>query len=150
MSTHSYSRCWLHLIWETLRREPMLNKRAAAKASVNLSEYSLQKGIYMKINYFNADHTHALIDLPTNTTIEQVVQLLKGSSSHWINQNRLVKGRFAWGRGYGAFSVSQSDIDRVANYIANQESHHAKRSFTSEYEIFVRRYGLQWRDEENR
>ena len=87
MSTHSYSRCWLHMIWETLRREPMLDKRAAAQASANLSKYSLEKGIYMKINYFNAEHTHALIDLPTNFTIEQVIQLFKGSSSHWINQN---------------------------------------------------------------
>jgi putative transposase len=150
MSTHSYSRCWLHLIWETLRREPMLDKRAAAMASVNLSKYSLEKGIYMKINYFNADHTHTLIDLPTNLTIEQVIQLLKGSSSHWINQNRLVKGRFAWGRGYGAFSVSNSSVDRVAKYIANQESHHRKRSFENEYQLFVKRYGLQWRDDENR
>jgi putative transposase len=150
MSTHSYSRCWLHLIWETLRREPMLDKRAAVRASINLSEYSNEKGIYMKINYFNADHTHALIDLPTNLTIEQVIQLLKGSSSHWINQNRLVKGRFAWGRGYGAFSVSHSDVSRVANYIARQEDHHRKKSFTEEYELFVKRYDLEWRDEENR
>ena len=81
MSTHSYSRCWLHLIWETLRREPMLDKRAAARASINLSEYSYQKGIYIKINYFNSDHTPALIDLPTNLTIEQVIHLLKGGSS---------------------------------------------------------------------
>ena len=50
----------------------------------------------MKINYFNADHTHALIDLPTNKTIEEVIHLFKGSSSHWINENRLIKGRFAW------------------------------------------------------
>ena len=150
MSTHSFSRCWLHLIWETLGREPMLDKRAAAKVSVNLSEYSTEKGIYMRINYFNAEHTHALIDLPTNLTIEQVIQLLKGSSSHWINENRLVKGRFAWGRGYGAFSVSHSDIDRVSNYIANQGEHHRKRTFQDEYELFVKRYGLEWRDEENR
>ena len=150
MSTHSYSRCWLHLIWETLRREPMLDKRAAARASRNLSEYSKEKGIYMKINFFNTDHTHALIDLPTNLTIEQVIQLLKGSFSHWINQKRLISGKFAWGRGYGAFSVSQSDISRVANYIAGQEEHHRKRSFAEEYEIFVKRYGLEWRDEENR
>ena len=150
MSTHSYSRCWLHLIWETLRREPMLDKRAAARASHNLSEYSQEKGIYMKINFFNTDHTHALIDLPTNLTIEQVIQLLKGSSSYWINQKQLVRGKFAWGRGYGAFSVSQSDVSRVANYIAGQEEHHRKRSFAEEYEIFVKRYGLEWRDEENR
>ena len=150
MSTHSYSRCWLHLIWETLRREPMLDKRAAARASVNLSEYALEKGIYMKINYFNADHTHTLIDLPTNLSIEQAIQLLKGSSSHWINQTRLVKGKFAWGRGYGAFSVSHSDVGRVCKYIANQHDHHRKRTFEDEYQLFVKRYGLEWRDEENR
>ena len=150
MSTHSYSRCWLHLIWETLRREPMLDKRAAARASANLSEYSHGKGIYMKINYFNSEHTHALIDLPTNLTIEQVAQLFKGSSSHWINQNNLVKGRFAWGRGYGAFSVSHSDVDRVASYIARQEEHHRRRNFATEFEVFVEKYGLAWRDEENR
>jgi hypothetical protein len=74
----------------------MLDKRAAAKASINLNEYSLEKGIYMKINYFNADHTHALVDLPTNLTIEELVKLLKGSSSHWINEQKLLKGRFAW------------------------------------------------------
>jgi putative transposase len=128
----------------------MLDKRAAARASLNLSEYSQEKGIYMKINFFNTDHTHALIDLPTNLTIEQVIQLLKGSSSYWINQKHLVKGKFAWGRGYGAFSVSQSDVSKVANYIARQEEHHRKRSFAEEYEIFVKRYGLEWRDEENR
>jgi REP element-mobilizing transposase RayT len=128
----------------------MLDKRAAARASKNLSEYSHQKGIYMKINYFNADHTHALVDLPTNLTIEQLIQLLKGSSSHWINHNHLIKGKFAWGRGYGAFSVSHSDVSRVSNYIARQEEHHRKRTFAQEYEIFVKRYGLEWRDEENR
>jgi len=128
----------------------MLDKRAASRASTNLTEYSREKGIYMKINYFNTDHAHALIDLPTNLTIEQVVQLLKGSSSHWVNQNHLVKGRFAWGRGYGAFSVSQSEVSNVANYIAKQEDHHRKRSFGEEFEIFVKRYGLEWRDETNR
>ena len=49
MSTHSYTRCWLHLIWETLCREP-LDKRAAARGSINLSEYSYEKGMYMKIS----------------------------------------------------------------------------------------------------
>ncbi len=150
MSTHSFSRCWLHLVWETLRREPVLDQHAATKASVNLLDYARQKGIYMRINYFNADHTHALIDLPTNLTIEQAIQLLKGSSSHWINQNRLVSGRFAWGRGYGAFSVSHSDIERVSNYIAQQADHHRKRTFEEEYQLFVKRYGLSWRDERNR
>ena len=150
MSTHSYSRLWTHLIWETLSREPMLEKRAAAKTSKFLNRYALEKGIYMKINYVNADHTHALIDLPTSICIEDVIKLFKGSSSHWINQNRIVKGKFFWGRGYGAFSVSHSDLDRVARYIANQEEHHRKHTFAEEYALFVKRYGLEWRDEGNR
>ena len=147
MSIHPYSRCWLHLIWSTLNREPMLTKPAAAKASGFLTDYSLEKGIYMRINYFNPEHVHALIDLPTGKCVEEVVQLFKGSSSHWINKNRLLRGKFAWGRGYGAFSVSHSDVDRVAAYIANQEQHHRRMSFNDEYQLFVKRYGLEWRED---
>jgi REP element-mobilizing transposase RayT len=128
----------------------MLTKPAAAKASRYLSGYALEKNIYLKINYFNAEHVHALIDLPTNKTIEEVVQLLKGSSSHWINENKLLRGKFSWGHGYGAFSVSHSHIDRVAKYIANQENHHRKRSFSDEFELFVKKYGLEWRPDSNR
>ena len=146
MSLHSYSRCWLHLIWTTLNREPMLVKPAAVKASNFLSEYAREKNIYMTINFFNADHVHTLIDLPTNKTIEEVVQLFKGSSSHWINKNKLLRGRFSWGRGYGAFSVSHSHIERVAAYIAGQEEHHRKKTFAEEFETFVEKYDLEWRD----
>jgi putative transposase len=149
MSRHSYSRCWLHLIWSTLDREPMLTNPAAVKASHFLTEYVAEKNIYVKINYFNAEHVHALIDLPTSKSIEEVV-LFKGSSSHWINQNRLLRGKFSWGRGYGAFSVSNSHVDRVAAYIAGQAEHHRKKTFAEEFEEFVNRYGLKWVDERNR
>src|SRR5260370_41214093 len=147
MSRHSYSRCWLHLIWTTLDREPMLVRPAAAKVPRFLNGYAVEKSIYMKINYRNPEHAHALIDLPTSKSIEEVVKLLKGSSSHWINENRLLRGRFAWGRGYGAFSVSHSHVDQVAAYIANQHEHHRKKTFAREFEIFVEKYGLEWRED---
>jgi REP-associated tyrosine transposase len=150
VSRHSYSRCWLHLIWTTLNREPMLTKPAAVKASQFLTGYALEKGVYMKINYFNQDHVHTLIDLPTSKSIEEIVQLFKGSSSHWINENRLLRGRFSWGRGYGAFSVSHSHAEQVAAYIANQEEHHRKKTFNDEFETFVKKYGLEWREEGSR
>ena len=149
MSTHSYARLWTHMIWETLSREPLLHKEAAVKASAFLTKYSLEKGIYMKINYFNAEHTHALIDLPTRYSIEDVIKLFKGGSSYWINRSQIIKERFAWGGGYGAFSVSHSDVGRVARYIAKQEEHHQKRTYSEEYEMFVRRYGLEWRSDRN-
>ena len=145
MSLHSYSRVWLHLVWATLERRPLLTKPAAAKLSTYLQDYAREKGIYMKINFVNADHVHALIDLPTNLSIEEVLQLLKGGSSHWVNESNLAAGKFGWGRGYGVFSVSESAVAEVATYIANQEEHHRKRNFTDELKLFVERYGLEWR-----
>ena len=83
MSVHSYTRCWIHLIWGTLNRERVLNKKAAAELRQYLHDYSAEQRIYMKINVVNPDHVHVLIDLPTGLSIEKVVQLSKGSSSHW-------------------------------------------------------------------
>ena len=150
MSVHSYSLCWIHLIWATLTRERVLNKKAAAALSRHLVEYAGEQKMYMKINFVNPDHVHALIDLPTGSSIEKVVQLLKGSSSHWANSNEVVTGKFAWGRGYGAFSVSHSNVDVVARYIADQEEHHRQRTFADELREFVDRHGLRWHHERSR
>jgi putative transposase len=151
MSLHSYSRCWLHLIWGTLNREKILPNEAAARVSRYLTEYTEGKDVYMKINYVNADHVHALIDLPTGLSIEELMQLLKGSSSHWINANNILPGKFAWGRGYGAFSVSESNVGQVPAYIAGQEEHHRVRGFVEELGDFIDRHGLRWHgDDESR
>jgi putative transposase len=147
MSLHSYSRVWLHLIWATLERRPLLCKGVAVKVSGYLSQYTLEKGIYMKINYVNPDHVHALVDLPTHLCIEDAMQLLKGASSHWINESKLLPGKFGWGRGYGAFSVSQSGAAEVAKYIADQEEHHRKKSFGEELKLLVERYELKWKED---
>lgn len=150
MALHSFCRCWLHLTWATLDRRPLLEKAVAAKVSIHLTDYARSKGIYMRINFVNSDQVHALIDLPPTRPIEEVVQLLKGESSHWVNENSLVTGKFGWQRGYGAFSVSHSGVERVGAYIAEQEAHHRKRSFAEELKLLVERYGLQWHEEENR
>jgi putative transposase len=147
MSLHSYSRVWLHLVWGTLQRRPLLTKSAAVELSGYLTQYASEKGIYLKINYVNPEHVHALVDLPTHLCIEETMQLLKGGTSHWINQSNLLPGKFAWGRGYGAFSVSHSGVGEVAKYIATQEEHHRKRSFAEELRQFVERYGLEWHED---
>jgi len=145
MSLHSYSRIWLHLVWATLERRPLLDKPAAVKLSAHLHDYAKEKRVYMKINFVNPDHVHALVDLPTNFSIEDLMQLFNGSSSHWVNEQDLVAGKFGWGRGYGVFSVSESVVPEVCAYIANQEEHHRKRSFVEELKLFVERHGLEWR-----
>ena len=148
MSIHSYSRCWLHLIWATLNRERMLFADPAMKLSVFLSQYAESKGIYMMVNYVNPEHVHALIDLPTGRSIEEVLKLFKGASSHWINQSRLLRGKFYWGRGYGVFSVSHSNVAQVTRYIELQQSHHRRKSFWDEYKSLVTHCGLRWVEEE--
>ena len=148
MSLHSYSRVWLHLVWGTLERRPLLSKPVAAKVSAYLTDYASEKGIYMKINYVNRDHVHVLVDLQAKLAIDELMQFLKGASSHWINQSNLLPCKFAWGRGYGAFSVSHSGVDAVAKYIAAQEEHHHKRGFSEELRLLVERYGLRWHDDE--
>jgi putative transposase len=148
MSLHSYSRCWLHVIWATLKREGIFDKSAGAKVSAYLTEYAETKGIYMRINYVNADHVHALIDLPTKYSLEDAMQYLKGGTSFWINEKQVVCGKFSWGRGYGAFSVSESSVPQVAHYIAGQEEHHRKKSFLEEFQALVSKHSLQWRDDE--
>ena len=150
MAVHSYSRCWVHLIWGTLNREKSLNKEAAARLSRYLTEYADIKSVYMKINYVNADHVHVLVDLPTALSIEELIQLLKGSSSHWVNANDILPGKFAWRRGYGVFSVSESNVKQVAAYIAGQEEHHRVRTFADELREFIERHGLRWQNEKSR
>src|SRR5439155_984093 len=121
MPLHSYTRCWLHMVWATLDRRPLLSKPAAAKLSGYLTSYACEKAIYMKINFVNADPVHALVDLPASRAIDEVAQLLKGSSSHWLNESNPVPGKFPWQRGNEAFPFSISAVSDPAKYIVTQD-----------------------------
>jgi len=122
----------------------MLTRAAGQRTSAWLHQYAHEKRIFLKVCHFNADHAHAVIDLPTNRCLEEVVQLFKGASSHWINEQKMVPGRFAWGRGYGAFSVSESALPAVVAYVENQVEHHRGLTSADELKLFVERYGLKW------
>ena len=78
----------------------------------------------------------------TKKSADEIVKNIKGNSSHWINQSKFLKAKFAWQTGYGAFSVSESMIDDVRKYIANQKEHHKKISYAAEYNRFAEKYGL--------
>lgn len=102
----------------------------------HIKENAIQKGII--IDYVNgySDHCHCLIFLGSEQTMSKVMQLMKGESSNWINKNQLYFGKFAWQNEYYAVSVSESAVNRVREYIKNQESHHRKRTFQEEYDEF--------------
>lgn len=80
-----------------------------------------------------ADHIHFLIGLNPQQSISDLLRLIKGDSSEWINKEKLTTAKFQWQEGYGAFSHSKSQIDGVVKYIQNQQEHHKKITFLDEY-----------------
>ena len=79
------------------------------------------------------DHVHIFFGLPVTICIADLMRIVKSNSSKWINEQRFVKGKFQWQSGYGAFSYSRSQRDKVINYIMTQEKHHREVSFKEEY-----------------
>ncbi len=91
-----------------------------------------------------SDHIHILIGLRPSQSISDLMKDVKQSSSKWINENKLVKGHFEWQEGYGAFSHSKSQINKVIDYIDNQESHHKKLTFKEEYLDFLKKFEVDY------
>ncbi len=84
-----------------------------------------------------------MISLGSSQSISEVVRLIKGESSNWINKNNLSRMHFSWQEEYIALSVSDSQVDRVREYIKNQEEHHRVKTFADEYDLFIKKTGLK-------
>lgn len=90
------------------------------------------------------DHVHILIGLRPNQSISDLLQEVKGSSSRWINTNKLARGHFSWQEGFGAFSYSKERVDQVIKYIQDQEVHHRKTTFMEEYVNFLKEFEIEF------
>jgi putative transposase len=88
------------------------------------------------------DHVHVFFELPVTMSVSKQMQMLKSSSSKWINDNKLVQGKFSWQEGYGAFSYSHSQRDNVIKYIVNQEQHHKTHTFKDEYLELLKNFNI--------
>jgi putative transposase len=143
MNKHSMKICWLHLIWSTKERFPYFSDTSKAQEVISiLKEICADHEIYYKTGYINPEHVHLLVDLPVGLSIEKLMQFLKGTSSHKINEEEMFKVRFSWAKRYAAFSVSNGQIQNVIQYINNQKEHHNRASFTAEWEQYMKRYDL--------
>jgi len=138
-----YGRIWVHLIWSTKDGVPILGDGLRQKVISHIRENARKKDIYIHTINGVPDHVHTLISLGSDQTIAKVAQLLKGESSHWVNQENLSKSKFEWQDEYIAVSVSESMIDTVQDYIRNQEEHHRKKTFAEEYDEFMKKYGFE-------
>jgi len=90
------------------------------------------------------DHLHLFFGFRPNQSLSDLIRLVKGESSEWINTEKFTASKFNWQEGYGAFSYGRSQIKTVAEYIANQEEHHKKLTFLDEYKIFLRKFEVEY------
>ena len=130
----------IHFVWSTKNRIPYLSTpELRQKVWNHIRENAKEKGIFIDFINGYSDHCHCLISLGVDQNIQKIMQLIKGESSFWINKNQLTKDKFEWQDEYFAFSVSESILDKVRDYIKNQEGHHKRKTFQEEYdEIFTK------------
>lgn len=139
-----YIKVYIHFVWSSKNRYPFLNsKELRLNVWNHIKENAKGKGIF--INFINgySDHCHCLVSLGVDQSIQKVMQLIKGESSFWINKNELTNEKFEWQEEYFAVSVSESMLDKVREYIKNQEEHHRKKTFQDEFDEFILKYEFE-------
>jgi len=138
----SLSQVLIHLVFSTKNRKPFLTVEVRPRVFEYLS--GALKGIECPPIAVGglADHVHLLFGLARTITISKVAEEVKKESSKWAKG--IVSATFSWQNGYGAFSVSPSNGEKVQAYIANQEDHHRERTFQDEFRALLRRNGVEW------
>lgn len=124
-----FIKIWIHLIFSTKNREPFIHSNLKEKLLKHIKVNALEKKIILDYINCTSDHVHLLVSLGSEQKIADTARLIKGESSHWINNNGLSKIKFEWQNEYIAVSVSESMIDKVREYIKNLEEHHRHKSF---------------------
>jgi REP element-mobilizing transposase RayT len=142
--SQSLAKIYIHAIFSTKNRERTL---------ANTWQEELHKVVGGAINGLGCqslvvggveDHLHCLVVLGRTLSISEAMRKIKSTSSLWINQNCGLANPFHWQAGYGAFSVSQSNVEAVREYIQRQREHHKTQSFQDEFREWLRRYEIEW------
>jgi putative transposase len=146
----SLSQLWVHIIFSTKDRYPFFKN-----SDIRKKVHHYIKAICYKQNCIPLivggveDHVHILINLDKKSSLSKVVEEIKKSTSKWIKTLRMFDHdltKFYWQRGYGSFSVSQSNLETVRFYIENQHKHHQKLSFQEELRKFFIQHGVAYEE----
>ena len=124
MSGASYKSVWIHFIWSTKNRRPLLIENIRLKLYDYIREICTELNYYLDFINGVEDHVHLLMSLHTSDTIADMAKNIKGKSWKWMRDQYLIDEYFSWQDGYAVYSVSPSDVQRVRNYIATQAEHH--------------------------
>lgn len=130
--SHSLCNIWVHAIWSTKYRIELIDAPVERQLYEFLTNQFEELGCYVRIINGMPDHVHCLFKLNRRKSLSDVMKQVKGSSAHYVNQKSLTDAHFAWQTGYGAFSVSESSVNEVQQYILNQKEHHSIVNFSEE------------------
>ena len=135
---HTYATNFIHFVFSTKDRKYLIEPDRKASLYAYLGGIAKGEGLTLIAAGGTRNHVHLLLILPPSSSLAHAAQKLKGSSSHWMGPG------FSWQEGYGAFSVSPSQVEIVQKYIANQELHHQKRSFEEEFVTLLKSCGIAY------
>ncbi len=140
----TYTKLIYHLIFSTKHREPLISPRLRTELYPYIGGILRdQDGHLLEVGGM-PDHLHLLIRLKADISVSEIVRLVKANSSKWVNERPDQTGRFAWQRGYGAFTVNLSQASTVSQDVRNQEEHHRKQTFQEEFIEFLKRHEIEF------
>jgi putative transposase len=132
----NYIALHIHLICTTKNKEPLLISKIRYPLLEHIRENAIIKGIKIRIINGVEDHLHCLVSLRPTQCVADVINTIKGESSHWLNEQGWLNTHFEWQDGYGAIAVSPQFFGKVNQYIFNQETHHAFNTLDDELKMF--------------
>lgn len=137
---HTRTFLFVHVIWTTLNRIPVLKKPVRMVLFAFLQKHSEEKGIRVISIQGIEDHIHVLLQLNPAQNLSQVVRSLKNDATVWLKDTNLLESDLEWQQEYAAYTVSPSGVKQVIEFIANQESYHKTKTLESELAVFDKNY----------
>src|SRR5215469_1560629 len=136
---HSLVLVRVHIVFSTKNREPLINLELQPKLWAYFRGIARNQKMDALAVGGMEDHVHLLVGLPSTISVAKAVQLLKGNTSKWLNEKGM---NFDWQQGYAAFSVSNSLVSKVCQYIRNQRQHHKRFSYEEEIMALLKKHGI--------
>lgn len=143
---NTYTKLYVHLVFAVKHRNGLIHPYFKVELMKYITGLVQNKGNKLLAVNTMPDHIHIFVGLNPKNAISDLVKDIKVSSTDFINQKKWVKGKFHWQEGYGAFSYSHSQLDKVVKYIIDQEKQHRKSSFKEEYVKILRAFEVKYED----
>jgi REP element-mobilizing transposase RayT len=144
---NTYTQLYIHVVFAVKRRACVISKSWRDELFQYITGIVTNKGQKLMIVNGVEDHIHILLGIKPDCNLSDLVRDIKANSSRWINEKKLVQGKFEWQNGFGAFSVGASQVNIICNYIAHQEEHHQTTKFRKEYIEFLQAYDIDYKEE---